>query len=474
MKFGQDYEAALSRGEYPPDWVQSAISYKKLKKCIKRVQRELLSLGLDKDTLDALWQHVGSGTSEAAQKPGEVLLHYSLDGNEYSFTPRLTIVIDPRDGSPMDAWLSPETRRNLLRLSRHSRASISSASGRRESADGQSRVRPQGPNEPNGTEPEADSVSDDTSAPDNDVVQPDQPQTIEVPLTSDSEFFQILRRELADLDHLQQAEQTRLQDEIVSLGNELRVIKSSKSKRSKEEVEAWRKILELYNDAEVFYSSHEADAGTRDAAHAQKQFQEFSKALSAQQRDVLKLGKGGSIALDRFLRINVKLLRFIKFQEINRTALYKIMKKFDKRTALHARSHVSDTLVKSPFIAQDLARATCFTISEEVLKVIPQLNDYLCPICFSISYKPIRLRCKHVFCVRCLVVMQREEQSHCPLCREEVVMEATSENLDRELLKFLKTNFKGAVKEKQRENEIQAGIDRWGAQYENSQKCVVM
>lgn len=48
------------------------------------------------------------------------------------------------------------------------------------------------------------------------------------------------------------------------------------------------------------------------------------------------------------------------------------------------------------------------------------------------------------------------------------------ENLDRELLKFLKTNFKGAVKEKQRENEIQAGIDRWGAQYENSQKCIVM
>ncbi|EXJ89781.1 hypothetical protein A1O3_02848 [Capronia epimyces CBS 606.96] len=467
MKFGQDYEAALARGEYPPNWVDSAISYKKLKKCIKRVQRELLGLGLDKDTLDALWQHVDSG---AGNPFGEGLLHYSLDGNDYSFTPRLTIVVDPRDGSPMDAWLSPETRRNLLRLARNSRANVSTARAWPESVDG--RARDWAPAETRGSEPEGDSAAADPD-PDQDQDQ-DQVQTVEIPLTSDSEFFQILRRELSDLDHLQEAEQTRLREEIVKLGNELRVVKASKSKRSKEEVDAWRQILELYSDAEVFASSHEVDAGARDAAHAQKQFQEFSQALSLQQRAGFKLGKGATMALDRFLRINVKLLRLLRFQEINRTALHKIMKKFDKRTALHARSHVSTALVKSPFIAQDLAKATCFTISEEILKIIPQLNDYLCPICFSISYKPVRLRCKHVFCIRCLVVLQREGRDHCPLCREDVVLEATSENLDRELMKFLKANFKGAVKQKQRDNEIQAAIDRWGAQYENAQKCTVM
>lgn len=41
-------------------------------------------------------------------------------------------------------------------------------------------------------------------------------------------------------------------------------------------------------------------------------------------------------------------------------------------------------------------------------------------------------------------------------------------------MKFMKSNFKAAVKAKQKENEIQAGIDRWGAQYENAQKCIVM
>lgn len=50
----------------------------------------------------------------------------------------------------------------------------------------------------------------------------------------------------------------------------------------------------------------------------------------------------------------------------------------------------------------------------------------------------------------------------------------STDNLDRELMKFLKANFKNAVKQKQRDNEIQAGIDRWGAQYQNAQKCILM
>ncbi|KIW61160.1 hypothetical protein PV05_01317 [Exophiala xenobiotica] len=469
MKFGQGFEAALSRDDYPPEWIDSAISYKKLKKCIKRVQQELTNLGLDKETLDTLWQHVSSGATEVEGHLGDRLVQYSVDGSEkVSFTPRLTILLDPRDGSPMDAWLTPDTRRILRRLARNSRASVSSPH-RNESANG----HPEDSRGPasGSAMPDSPRSDDGDNAPDN---EEQQPQTIEVPLTSDSEFFQILRRELADLDRLQNSEQSRIQNEITQLGHELRTLQSSKSKRSKQEIEIWRKIFELYSDAEIFMSSHEADAGARDADHAQMQYSNFNKSLAAQQNEVLKLGKDANVALDRFLRINVKLLRLIKFQEINKTALAKIMKKFDKRTALHARSTVSGALIKSPFMAQNLAKATSFTISEELLKVIPQLNDYLCPVCFTISYKPVRLNCGHVFCIRCMLVMQRALQERCPLCREPVVLEATSDNLDRELIKFMKTNFKAAVKAKQRENEIQAGVDRWGTQYDYSHKCTVM
>jgi len=38
---------------------------------------------------------------------------------------------------------------------------------------------------------------------------------------------------------------------------------------------------------------------------------------------------------------------------------------------------------------------------------------------------------------------------------------------------FMKKNFKAEVKQKQKENEIAAGIERWGAQYERA-KCIVM
>src|ERR1700743_2594186 len=136
MKFGQDFEAALARGEYPPDWVNSALSYQKLKKCIKRVQRELLSLGLDKETLDALWKSVTSSGAVTDPSTSDRPLQYTVDdGEQVGFTPKLTIVIDPRACAPMDAWLSPDTRRILRRLARVSRAHTDNHLQRDESPD---------------------------------------------------------------------------------------------------------------------------------------------------------------------------------------------------------------------------------------------------------------------------------------------------------------------------------------------------
>lgn len=490
MKFGQDFQAALARDEYPPQWIESAISYKKLKKCIKRVQEELQSLGLDKDILNELWQHVDLGSNDVGAPSADTRLHYSMDATgKVKFTPRLTIAIDPTDGSPIDAWLSADTRRVLRRLAKSSKTVNDSSNTRSNSLAGHSEFLGSGIQDESESNVDQD-YETDYRVDDQQNNRSQHLETIEVPLTSDSEFFQILRRELADLDNLQQSEQERLEKEIITLGHELRNLKANKSKKSQHEIEAWRRIFELYSDAEVFLSSHEADAGSRDHTHAQEHFQHFSKALKAQQNGVLKLSKPVAESLGRFLNINIKLLRLMKFQDINRTALAKILKKFDKRTALHAQSSIQSSLVSNPYLAQNLARATCFTISEEILNVIPQLNDYLCPICFSISWKPVRLRCNHIFCIRCMIVLQRQEKTHCPLCREEVVMEATAgksnldkikntrltsaDNVDREMIKFLKTNFKADVKQKQKENELANGIDRWGAQYESSQKCVVM
>ena len=39
-------------------------------------------------------------------------------------------------------------------------------------------------------------------------------------------------------------------------------------------------------------------------------------------------------------------------------------------------------------------------IGEILLPIIPHIDDYECLICTSIAFKPIRLACGHLFCVR--------------------------------------------------------------------------
>jgi E3 ubiquitin-protein ligase BAH len=78
MKFAHDFDESLKKEEYPQEWIDSAISYRKLKKCIKKVQRELHGLGLDPHILEHLWQNInnnnggvatGGGSNELSPRP---------------------------------------------------------------------------------------------------------------------------------------------------------------------------------------------------------------------------------------------------------------------------------------------------------------------------------------------------------------------------------------------------------------------
>lgn len=60
MKFGHEFAASLQKGEYPQEWVDSAVSYRRLKKCIKKVKKELDSFGLSEEMLNDLWQNPSS------------------------------------------------------------------------------------------------------------------------------------------------------------------------------------------------------------------------------------------------------------------------------------------------------------------------------------------------------------------------------------------------------------------------------
>lgn len=77
-----------------------------------------------------------------------------------------------------------------------------------------------------------------------------------------------------------------------------------------------------------------------------------------------------------------------------------------------------------PRASTSLPRILVQAVGETLLPIIPHVDDYACLICTSIAFKPIRLFCGHLFCVRCLVKMQKRGQGDCPMCRAPTVITA--------------------------------------------------
>ena len=147
-------------------------------------------------------------------------------------------------------------------------------------------------------------------------------------------------------------------------------------------------------------------------------------------------------------------------------------------------------------MAGKMSKDICAQLSDDLMSVVPNINDYLCPVCFTIAYRAVRLECQHVFCIRCIIKIQRRGEKHCPLCRADVIMKASagkrfyfhlrcrasyanktpsSDNLDRGLEKYMRKYFAKETSEKVRQNELERGIEDYGPNYDPRQdKCVVM
>lgn len=80
----------------------------------------------------------------------------------------------------------------------------------------------------------------------------------------------------------------------------------------------------------------------------------------------------------------------------------------------------------------------------------------------AIAWRPIRLECGHVFCVRCLIKAHRKQLYDCPICRQNnAVGNADANNLDQSLQNFMLLYFPKEIKEKRKENQIeQANINK--------------
>lgn len=178
-------------------------------------------------------------------------------------------------------------------------------------------------------------------------------------------------------------------------------------------------------------------------------------------------------AFRQFWEINTELLRVLQFQSMNRTAMDKILKKFDKQTALDSRVNFPALVAADAFLSRSVARDVCCVMTEQLLPVTPQLDDFLCPVCLAVAYKPIRLRCRHVFCVRCMIQMQRAGDDKCPMCRDAAVLSADDTSLDTDHMQFLKLYFPRETKAKQADMERQIADEQMES-LKASGECTIM
>jgi E3 ubiquitin-protein ligase BAH len=82
MKFAHSFKDSLASQDFPSHWVDQAIPYGQLKKCLKHVTKELQEYGLDPETLRALLK--------PSQEDSPVALRYNLKRTtSYPYAPLL-------------------------------------------------------------------------------------------------------------------------------------------------------------------------------------------------------------------------------------------------------------------------------------------------------------------------------------------------------------------------------------------------
>jgi len=448
MKYGQQYSQQLANEDFPAQWVSAAVSYRELKKCIKRIQQELETLGLDVDTLQHLTSSFEVYRSSSPSRS---------DTHEARFVPELWIAVNRDTGAFVDAGLTEATKAYLSNRRRPSQTTVSTSDSLQQNDIDQ--------------HPGQADLPEGIVASDVDWRQ--------VSISSVSAFFDALDPKLVQQEELEKAEADRLDSAIVHLGQDIQSLteplpdKKHRKYRPQEDVDVWRQLFEMYMDSTVFFSSHEQDHGDRNYLTAKKQLQHFSDLLVKQGLVSNFKSPRSRFAFDNFVKINIDILRVMHFQELNAVAVRKILKKFDKRTALGAqRAYLS--LNPSGTFARSIAKNMCAELSTKVVSIVPQMDDYICPICCELAWRPIRLGCcKSVFCIRCVIKLQRENNDRCPMCRQPTIMHADSSCLDTETAAYLMRYFPNEVKMRQKANERQAGIDKYGESFYRK-TCTVM
>ncbi|EMD00210.1 hypothetical protein BAUCODRAFT_21852 [Baudoinia panamericana UAMH 10762] len=484
MKFGHEYQKALANEGFPEQWRGSAIDYKYLKKCIKKVHHEMEDLGLDANTI----HHLSEPLDDTMKARPIVRLDgfYSaaqphLDTIVEEFTPQLRILVDAKTGTPLDATLTSETKQSLRKLARHERIFAG-----RQAHLGRHAVHEIHGNAHDSSDGRKSPLTTETS----------DAKWIEVPLSSARSFFDLLAPKLDQLEELREAETRKLEADVLNLGDAVEdvvepVREGFEAKRdvSYRDLYFWREMFRLYVENPVFYSPTEQNRGGFTYADARKRLESYDQKLRATGLYAKLKTPQAKRAAKQFFDLNVDILKIMHFQEMNAQAMRKILKKFDKRTHLEGKLFLKTLQTKYPALlppsnrsavggaagfANSIARDMHAELSSKVLSIVPQLDDWNCPVCMDMAWRPVNLGCcQSHFCIRCVIKMQDDGMVRCPTCNAETVVMANGTNIDFEAMDFLEKYFPMEVKRRQRDNE-KASLERQYGEAFTKPGCLVM
>ncbi|KAJ2127845.1 hypothetical protein IW136_006272, partial [Coemansia sp. RSA 678] len=279
---------------------------------------------------------------------------------------------------------------------------------------------------------------------------------VTVRLKADQLFFDQLIEYIERMRQFEQRYTKAYNTNVDHLSTELATVTSP----YKQDYQVWREIFRLYTDAQVWNRAHGDTRPASTAREGQERFNKFARhieslGLAHQFRNPMS-----ARVLMSFYKLNLELTHMKLLQEMNEEATRKIIKKHDKRTHLVAKTQFPRLITID---TTSLTRALLFTIYTDLVGIVPQIDDYLCPMCLNIAWRPLRLECSHVFCSRCVVKASKRRMFNCPVCRSEnAVYRASISNIDQSLLNFLRLYFPKEIKERQR--DIQRDISEEEAQ----------
>ncbi|PVU88419.1 hypothetical protein BB559_005574, partial [Furculomyces boomerangus] len=259
-------------------------------------------------------------------------------------------------------------------------------------------------------------------------------------IKSQTLFFRQISKVLNEIETFEKDVENELFLKLEELSSDLLSVTSPFDK----DLGTWRNIFSIYLDSTFFEKNNRKHLTIDWVNSANNAHKRFTKTVGK-----FKSPKSVSV-YKSFDKINKVIILLAFMGQMNYTATRKIIKKHDRRTGIRTKENYLKTMLSRE---SGLTLALISQLSNQFVSILPMIEDYECPVCFSVLINPIRLRCLHLICSHCMLYSRLNGNHDCPLCRHQnALLDASNADIDQALKNMLKLYFPKEIRN--RRNEI--------------------